>query len=272
MVSCLTLQQLQDFHTIDRRIFARLVLGLGVDPSQSQKVVAFWNWLEGRGSNNFVWRVLALTDSSLDAVANETIMCLNLLNKEGINPSLFTDVDNHISLMRSLVSEDFSFRFVYQNRGSARSSVDEFIENVCARAFRDIVPKNLTNETPCWQPHLGFYPIVSYRHKGFYPYILLDAPLVQPTSSKKLIQPVVPEQAASNLPRTIPIPADVRTLIVTFPKARPVTQDELKDVITRYCSQLTNTIDEKTTEFCNLFNFYVVSLSVFLNVGDLGIV
>jgi hypothetical protein len=149
----ITLQQLQAFHSIDRTIYARLLINVGFDYTRSKRAIAFWIWLERNGCSHFVYNLLAMPDLPLILLAREAIRCLFLLQKEGLEPP-FTTLDKYIPLMRRLLSKDFSLTSLYEKRQSAIGSIEEIIQNVCERAFCDMVGTNLANivRQLCFQP------------------------------------------------------------------------------------------------------------------------
>ncbi|KAI7980258.1 hypothetical protein LOK49_Contig175G00004 [Camellia lanceoleosa] len=77
--SCLPItdEQFNDFHSIDRILYSRLVLGLARDPAESMQVMALWLLLE-RGSYNchLVNKILSLPGSVINSLVDETAKCL----------------------------------------------------------------------------------------------------------------------------------------------------------------------------------------------------
>ncbi|GMY19034.1 hypothetical protein FCV25MIE_14273 [Fagus crenata] len=237
MASWLGLEKFKEFHKIDRKIYARLVIDLGLDPNQCKKVLGFWNLLESTRYGYFVNKMIPLPDKSLHALAIEASTCLFFLNKEG---SLPPDMD--VPLIRGLISPDFSFGFIYENRQRMISGIQGFMENVCERAFSDIVPpkkslqpqhqhgflprervfSDIVPPKKSLQPqhqHL-FLPQFSNRHEGFHS--------VPPNS----VQPLA-LQAARQPPEILSVHSTDRSLFLTFSRGHHVTKEELKEHIIR---------------------------------------
>lgn len=213
MASWLGLEKFKEFHKIDRKIYARLVIDLGLDPNQCKKVLGFWNWLESTRYGYFVNKMIPLPDKSLHALAIEASTCLFFLNKEGSPPP-----DMDVPLIRGLISPDFSFGFIYENRQRMISGIQGFMENVCERAFSDIVPPKKSLQP---QHQHGFLPQFSNRHEGFHS--------VPPNS----VQPLA-LQAARQPPEILSVHSTDRSLFLTFSRGHHVTKEELKEHIIRY--------------------------------------
>lgn len=197
-------QELEAFHTI----YARLVTVLGFHPSQSQKVIAFWNWLEFQGCHRFLYRIQIWPVPNLNVLAKEALTCLFFMEKEGFPPPVI-EVDVAIPLTRAIFRNNLSFRRLYEHRLIGISRIEGFIKYVCERAFAYIVPPNLINAREYFQP-----------------------------------SELVPR--AASLPPAMPcgdLPGD-RTFLLTGSLDHPLSLEELQDFIARYLIKdltLTNT-------------------------------
>lgn len=125
------------FHSIDRKLFARLVVGLGRDASESLQLMAFWLWLENSGNDMFlVKKVLSLPSQLVSEVADETVMCLKCVKNEHFP---FMEVDlvllPNLAVKNSLISP----AYLHDNRVAVLRGVKKIVTNVCFKAFDDIL-------------------------------------------------------------------------------------------------------------------------------------
>ncbi|GMI84986.1 hypothetical protein like AT3G45200 [Hibiscus trionum] len=138
--SQLSLQQLQDFHSIDCIAYSRL-LTLNFDPFPSMKIVAFWNTLEKLGFKHLVYNLQQFSDSSLFSLAKEAVLCLRCLysSSQQINPWLRLNFPE----MSKLVPQEILLGFLVKNRECLKRMIQGFVKDVCEVAFIDIVQQNL---------------------------------------------------------------------------------------------------------------------------------
>ncbi|XP_019194019.1 PREDICTED: uncharacterized protein LOC109188014 [Ipomoea nil] len=125
------------FHSIDRKLFARLVVGLGRDPSESLQLMAFWLWLENAGNDMFlVKKVLSLPAQLVSEVAEETVLCLKCVKNENFP---FMEVD--LALLPNLVRKNglTSPVYLHHNRVAVMRGLKKMVTKVCFRAFEDIL-------------------------------------------------------------------------------------------------------------------------------------
>nr|GLL23189.1 uncharacterized protein LOC109188014 [Ipomoea trifida] len=137
------------FHSIDRKLFARLVVGLGRDPSESLQLMAFWLWLENAGNDMFlVKKVLSLPAQLMSEVAEETILCLKCVKNENFP---FMEVD--LALLPNLVRKNglTSPVYLHQNRVAVMRGLKKMVTKVCFRAFDDILV-HLANQNAVSRP------------------------------------------------------------------------------------------------------------------------
>ncbi|XAR56110.1 hypothetical protein NMG60_11036442 [Bertholletia excelsa] len=128
------------FHTIDRRLFYLLVLVLQREPAQSLQVVAFWLWLErSRLRRLLVADLLSLPVATVNAAADEAVACLTCAEVDFLGPH-YVDLPIH----RTILVVDFGgemslLRYVLENRIAALHDVAKIVNEVCLRAFEDIL-------------------------------------------------------------------------------------------------------------------------------------
>ena len=203
-----TQEEFNLFHRMDRELYKILVVSLFRDPAESMQVHAMWLWLERVGFRNVVKRVLALPNILINDVADETVMCLNCINSNNNNlkmSSLFSSESSEIPLLQSLVEKEISLQFVYENRSSALQGVAKVMQDVCVRAFTDIMQQAMIRNSN-------------------------DRAIRQSSSSENNNHNHGPVWFGSIGPANLrgeEVPADDRTLFVTFSKGYRVEEWEL---------------------------------------------
>ncbi|XP_021809191.1 uncharacterized protein LOC110752774 [Prunus avium] len=229
------LQELKLFHTIDRNIYSRLLMGLGFDPILSKYIVALWHTLERQSiGQKFMVNTLFLHDPFFNDLANESFELLKRLYSDCVHPP-FEDIDSQFPKLRLLVPVKVSLSSVFNNKEHTKQIMEEFVNKVCERAFSDIVPI---------YPYLAFIPqpIVSQQpllhlmnglivQQGFQNSVNL---CVDPNVVEA--QPSLPAQeACDERPDRHQPNADKneRTLFLTFSRGHPVSEEELRGFFTR---------------------------------------
>ncbi|CAN6704886.1 unnamed protein product [Malus baccata var. baccata] len=137
-------QEFTLFHKVDRKVFSRLTFVLGRDPGESAQIVALWMWLEHAGKEyNFVHKLCSnLPDTLLSAVAEESVVALNCVQ----NDDFYPDFSNHdIPLLNALTNSDVTLKYFHQNRLGIIRGVTKLLNEVCMRAFDDLLPKRHPN-------------------------------------------------------------------------------------------------------------------------------
>ncbi|XP_062155305.1 uncharacterized protein LOC133863379 [Alnus glutinosa] len=242
------------FHTIDRTLFTRLVFNLFRDPAEATQVMALWLWLEMVGEEiDMVYsKILSLPDALLNALVDESVMALACIESDKF-PFAYDSADNILPLIQSLTKSGVSLRFFHDNRTGIIRGVTRIINEVCVRAFEDIVklaqgteeivnfPVNFSGPlmNPLLQaawysnPGVGVHPP---HHAGalkvFDPYDLsvqrhiLNTEIGEVLSRLKL-------SAGDHDQEEKEVPPDDRTIFLTFSKGYPISQNELKDFFTR---------------------------------------
>ncbi|ONK72428.1 uncharacterized protein A4U43_C04F19330 [Asparagus officinalis] len=64
----LPVSAIHSYHSMERHLYARMVLALGMDSNLCMEVIAFWLWLEERGQIDVIHRVNSLDDGTLQAI------------------------------------------------------------------------------------------------------------------------------------------------------------------------------------------------------------
>jgi hypothetical protein len=58
------------FYMIVRHLLSRMVCSLGIKPSRSMEILAFWLWIEGNGHLDFLTRIGSFSDKYLFEIAS----------------------------------------------------------------------------------------------------------------------------------------------------------------------------------------------------------
>ncbi|XP_050249223.1 uncharacterized protein LOC126696547 [Quercus robur] len=145
------------FHTIDRTLFTRLVFNLGRDPAEATQVMALWLWLEKVGEEiDMVYsKILSLPDTILNALVDESVMALTCIESDQFRFSSDSTSDM-IPLIQSLTKTGVSLRFFHDNRIGIIRGVTKIINEVCVRAFDDIVKLAQANKSAQESTGIGF--------------------------------------------------------------------------------------------------------------------
>ncbi|GMN24854.1 hypothetical protein TIFTF001_049175 [Ficus carica] len=127
----LTAEELNLFHNIDGKVFARLACDVGFSHASAMRVVAFWNWLETCGHADVVAKALPLSPFMLRALAKEGIRCMQFLKTEGMAPLPYYPDDFQLLFMPSFLGCDFSLCFLRANMEIstvAMGQIDRFVQ------------------------------------------------------------------------------------------------------------------------------------------------
>ncbi|KAL7228747.1 hypothetical protein ACSBR2_007443 [Camellia fascicularis] len=153
----ITDEQFNDFHSIDRVLYSRLVLGLGRDPAESMQVMALWLLLE-RGSYNchLVNKILSLPGSLINSLVDETAKCLKCTEGDRF---VFDGKENDIPLMQNLLGREINLRYFHENRIWVLRGVTKIVNEVCIRAFDEIMRSAFGNNS--------FFIFPFYHHDRF---------------------------------------------------------------------------------------------------------
>ncbi|KAK9944149.1 hypothetical protein M0R45_009729 [Rubus argutus] len=127
------LEEFNKFHNIDRRLFSRLIYDLRRDGSQSALVMALWMSFEhtSKEFNNLVNKALALPNTKLNAMADETLMVLNCIISDNIQSA------PEMPKLQAISESPVTLKFFHDNRLMIIGGVTEFLKDVCVRAFED---------------------------------------------------------------------------------------------------------------------------------------
>ncbi|XP_038889233.1 uncharacterized protein LOC120079123 [Benincasa hispida] len=247
--SCFTVSQeeFNMFHTIDRTLFARMVFGLGRDPDESVRVMGLWLWLEQNGEEfNLVYKMLSLPDALIDALSDETVMSLACIDNDKFPFEPDSTVD--IPLIQHVSKTPVSLRFFHENRLAILRGVTKICKDICHRAFFDIL-HTLQTQRVISRATVPSFPAV---HGGARGRFLAAAPAskfggqnfgfvgLRGESSTTAVSAATVTAIQSGMAglklkeeEREAIPADERTIFLTFSKGYPISEEEVRDYFGR---------------------------------------
>ncbi|KAH7681133.1 hypothetical protein IHE45_05G039800 [Dioscorea alata] len=114
--SSVPIEAIRSYHATERRLFARMVLDLSLDPFRAMEIIAFWLWLSEIGHPDVIRKAQSLTGVSLLLVAGVAEAFIDALRLE---PS------DH-------------FRPNADLRHAAIHGISYYLSSVCLKAFDDI--------------------------------------------------------------------------------------------------------------------------------------
>jgi len=134
-----TKEQFNLFYNVDRQLFTRLVVGLGREAFQSINVMAFLMWIERKSKgDHLVANILPhWSDIMLNKLADEVVIILNF-----IETSHYPNVDvreSNLPLIQHILRRNVTLQFFHEKRLEVINGITKFINDVCVRAFTDII-------------------------------------------------------------------------------------------------------------------------------------
>ncbi|KAK1367543.1 RNA-binding protein Musashi Rbp6 like [Heracleum sosnowskyi] len=194
-------EDFNQFHSIDRRLYLILVADLLRDPVEAMQIMALWLWLERVKFFNIVERILELPIVLINDLAEEANICFAFID----NPLslLLTPEACEIPLTQSVIQKNFSFQYFQNNRTLAKLGVKKVCSTVCMRAFNDLMQQAILRN----EAHR-----IAERHQQ---------------------QLLVHQTMVSNIFGNSVVPADERTMFVTFSKGYPVAEREVREFFTK---------------------------------------
>ncbi|XP_042497574.1 uncharacterized protein LOC122076327 [Macadamia integrifolia] len=231
MATSVNVDEMKWFHTIDRDIFAVLVINLGRDIAESMRIVGLWLWLEEMGYPNIILPMLSCSDTFIQTVAREAVICLNFIDRGELPAS------EEIPATRNLMNRNISLSFFRDNRVSAVIKISRFISEIGHKAFDDIVERAVKHRASGMGSHGRLRPTGSNIVMGgpgsaFRPYVRER----QETGVRHLTPGA---SSSSGPPQRSEVPLglspDQRTLFITFSRGYPISERELRDFFNMKC-------------------------------------
>lgn len=213
------------FHSIDRRLYSILVADIWRDPVESMQIMALWLWLERAGFYNIIKRILALPAILINELADEAVICLSIINNA---QSLFTSTAeaSEIPLTHNLIKRDISLQFLQENRDLAIRGLAKVDREVCIRAFSDLMEEAIArnNAQRLVETQMLLQQTLSTRG-GFGQFISCPENNNNNTTTTNNNNNNVVEAPNGNGV----VPAEERTMFVTFSKGYPVGEWEVRE-------------------------------------------
>lgn len=241
-----TQEEFITFHTIDRTLFSRMVFTLGRDSDESVRVMGLWLWLEQNGEEfNLVHKMLSLPDALVDALSDEAVMSLACIenDKFPFEPESSPSVD--IPLIQHVSKTPVSLRFFHENRLRILRGVSKIINDICLRAFHDILQNLETQRVlPRAPVYFGAAPAAGQ-------FVVPSFGFVGPSAAIRSVggehRRVILNGEVSDVFRRLQlksgkegekeeesVPAEERTIFLTFSKGYPISEDEVRDYFARF--------------------------------------
>ncbi|RZC58495.1 hypothetical protein C5167_005798 [Papaver somniferum] len=135
-------QDIHSYHQMDREMYSRLVINLSRDPFRCMDIIALWMCVEHVSYPNFVLKIMKLKESVLNTAADEAILILDCITSKTPPPKLKSK--KVIPYTLSLTSnKEISLANLYECKGRVRSGITQKVDEVCIKAFYDVLQKAL---------------------------------------------------------------------------------------------------------------------------------
>ncbi|KAL1209229.1 hypothetical protein V5N11_015981 [Cardamine amara subsp. amara] len=276
-----TPQQFCAFHRIDRILYSRLVFVLNRDRNQSYEVFSFLFMLEQSGyARNIIAYLVSLPDEFVDLVANEVVVCLSFLRNQAFSTNFFAananyDHNSIIPLIVEMTRGKITLRVIHQNREVFLEGLVNNINEICRSAFNDIwvradmynkkrwvalerekAIEEMQNLSLTKSAQQGSTSRLSVRQETTSRPSVQQVTTYRPNVRQETMVPQPPppphvEEEAENTTveeeteekeKVDMLPADDRTVFLTFSKGYPITEEEVRVYFTRKFGEVIETI------------------------------
>ncbi|KAF4363600.1 hypothetical protein CsatB_010600 [Cannabis sativa] len=232
-------EEFRRFHTIDRDLYSLLVFVLFRDPAESMRVLGLWLWLEQKGFHSIIKRMLTLPHFLINELADEAVTCFTLLTTpDNLLASLDLNITslNDSPLIQCLMKNDITFQFFKaNNRQNSAQEFTNIVEDVCYRAFSDLMHQAILLETSS-QNHNMVLPTMSFhsnfRRAGLHFGGGSSSGSSGGTTELNGSSLSSSSSSSSSVPAVV-VPPDDRTMFVTFSKGYHVYEWEVREFFTR---------------------------------------
>ncbi|KAG2243323.1 hypothetical protein Bca4012_024266 [Brassica carinata] len=138
----ITREEFNAFHKFERDLFTRVVISLKRDISLSFEVMCFLIYLEKSVfMSNLIYNLASLPDIFINTVVDEVVLCLRCLSYENF-PTFLASLRNINSLsipwIRRMTRQNFTLGVIYQNREDILLEMKKHFKSICYPAFEDI--------------------------------------------------------------------------------------------------------------------------------------
>ena len=221
------------FHRIDRDLYRILVFNLLREPTESIYILCLWLWLERVGFRNVIRNILTLPSVLINEVADESVTCLNCINPNN-SQSASSSEPGDIPLLQNLVDGDgeISVQFFCKNKDTINRGVTKMVHDVGIRAFSDIM-QNVMMLSNAAAAATAATMLESRRSSVMRPpsgSIWFGS--IGPSNPMELDDGDI-ESRVLNLKLVQDVPADDRTMFVTFSRGYPVEEWEVREFFGR---------------------------------------
>ena len=213
-----TIGELHLFHSMDREIFARLVITLKRPPSQTLLIMALFLWLENAKQCKIIHNLSKISNNLLDAIANEGALCINCLKSK--SPTIHGGT---LTLMSTIIGQETTLKTISQSKYTTISGVKSYLSEICTWIFTDIllqvltIPSNFNFDKPLI---IHGFPNPTFGSLEIY---------VLPMNY------TIPSKGNWGWKLKFEAPIDDRTLFLTFSRGFPVSEMEAKMFFTEMC-------------------------------------
>lgn len=216
----ITDEDFKNFHSIDRELFLRLVGDIGHEPRLATHFMGLFLWFEKTAKDlTIISKLLQWPHSLLSDLTNEASLvftCIdstNCLTKNNVNFKYFD-----LPLTQKITNSGISLPFVHQNRVNIKQAIMEIMNNVCERAFDDIIVQYLLLQKRALNDNAGLFLAPN------------DVALPQAPSGLRELDAFYVRvlERKANL-----VAVDDRTIFLTFSKGYPISESEIREFFTR---------------------------------------
>ncbi|KAF8364729.1 hypothetical protein HHK36_011008 [Tetracentron sinense] len=130
-MSSIGLVDLLLFHTLERKLFNRLVGHMGKESRFAKMAIALWLVMEEIGYYDLIRTIFSRDERTVEALFNEAVACLNCIGPNAIVPTGVNDTP----ILAGLFGEPISRRFFYYNRHFVLNRVTHVMNTVCNDIF-----------------------------------------------------------------------------------------------------------------------------------------
>ncbi|CAJ2673484.1 unnamed protein product [Trifolium pratense] len=266
-----TKEEFNLFYSVDRKLFIRLVKYLGRETSLAINIMAFFMWMERKSNDmNLIQTLLhRWTDIMLSNLANECAIVLDCVEFSRF-PLVLSPEHILPSIQYILRRNDLTLKFFQERRLEIITEVTKLINDVCIRAFSDIVEKlhhgmdkrhyfgrvlggaAASDRVP--PPHMLMQPQMAYFDPNGVPMVVPAATQFnelggnsgyngQQNMNQIMANLSLDDIYAADTGIVTPTdynekkiemrPIDDRTLFLTFSKGYPISENEVREFFTR---------------------------------------
>ncbi|XP_042513166.1 uncharacterized protein LOC122088088 [Macadamia integrifolia] len=238
------------FYMMERKLFNRLVRNMEKSPRLVKVVIAVWLWLEEIGHYDLIRTLFSSGDQILNAVFDETAMCLNFIRDFASEPTSAHDTP----ILSTILKELINARFFYYNRDFVREGVSHVLVTVCDIIFRDDGAVELDESAirPIPRPfgegssaqgavlgRAGFLNDHTSPNIGTSSSMMWISSVPHEVAAVQAMEHMtLNEQSARSSPQVEPLPQDQRSMFLTFSRGYPLRRDEIIEFFTSRWGQV----------------------------------